>query len=74
MSLYEEIHELEHQMFDSVEAAYKSIANKKRDDAKAFIAAVEILNSEYKEITKVDFVKQSVILDLYEKLWRCNGI
>lgn len=70
MKLSDEIEILEKNMFDSVHGALVGIERNKLDEAKAYIATVEILNSEYKDITKVDFVKQSTIIDLYERLWR----
>ena len=57
-------------MFDSIFAAYNAIEKNDRDNAKAYIATLEILNEEYKDITKINFVKPEVVLDLYERLWR----
>ena len=70
MSLISEIEKLETNMFDSIFAAYNAIEKNDRDNAKAYIATLEILNEEYKDITKINFVKPEVVLDLYERLWR----
>lgn len=73
MSLIAEIEKLETNIFDSLYTAYKCIEKHDRDNAKAYIATVEILNEEYKDITKMHFVKKEVILDLYERLWRASN-
>ena len=70
MSLIAEIEKLENNMFDSIYAAHMCIDKNDRENAEAYIATVEFLNQEYKEITKTDFVKSEVVLDLYERLWR----
>ena len=70
MGLYDEIHQLEVNIFNSLDAAYKAIQVRKRDDAKAYIATVEVLNEEYKQLTHIDFVSEKTRLDLYERLWR----
>ena len=69
MSLMNEVQQLENNMFNTLEAAYKAIRDNDLNSAKSYIAAVELLNEEYKDLTRVDFVRQSVILDLYERLW-----
>lgn len=69
MSLMKEIQQLENNIFNTLEAAYKAIRDNDLNSAKSYIAAVELLNEEYKDLTRVDFVRQSVILDLYERLW-----
>lgn len=73
MSLYGQIKELEADMFDGVHRAYKAIDSRNRDNAKAFIAALEVMNEEYKELTKIDYVNQKTILDLYERLWSMSN-
>ena len=57
MKLSEEIEILEKNMFDSIHGAYVSIEKNKRDDAKAYIATVEILNSKL----RIRFSPQSFI-------------
>ena len=69
MSLMKEVQQLEVNMFNTLEAAHKAITNKDLHNAKTYIATVELLNEEYKDLTKIDFVRDSVILDLYERLW-----
>ena len=73
MATYTEVHNLEINIFNSLEAAYKAINVRDRDNAKAYIVSVEVLNEEYKEITQQDFVKPENILKLYEKLWEVSN-
>lgn len=73
MATYDEVHNLEVNIFNSIEAAYKAISVRDRDNAKAYIASVEVLNEEYKEITQIDCVKPENILRLYEKLWEVSN-
>jgi hypothetical protein len=69
VGLIKEIQQLENNMFNTLEAAHKAIVNKDLHNAKTYIATVELLNEEYKDLTKIDFVRESVIIDLYERLW-----
>lgn len=73
MATYDEVHNLEVNIFNSIEAAYKAISRRDRDNAKAYIASVEVLNEEYKEITQIDYVTSANILRLYEKLWEVSN-
>lgn len=69
MSLMKEVQQLETELFNALEAAYRALEVNDFDKAKTFMATTEILNEDYKEITYVDFVSAKTILTFYERLW-----
>lgn len=73
MELSKKVEKLEIDMFEVLTKAHQAIQSRDRESAKYFIASIEVMNDEYYDITEVEFIKESVVLDLYERLWRTSN-
>jgi hypothetical protein len=69
MGMYKEISHLEDQIFNTLDAAYKAFQYRQIDKYKLYLATLEMLNEDYKSITKVDFITQERIMNMYAKMW-----
>lgn len=71
MSIYDDIQALEAKMLDLTYEVHQDILLMKKEKAKVKLASLEILNSEYFDMTKTHYIKKDYINTQYERIF--NG-
>jgi hypothetical protein len=69
MSMLKQVQLLESDMFETIHDLLKAFHSKNSGDYTTFLAILENLNDEYKDLTGQYYIEQTRIISYHEKRW-----